>query len=72
MKNTFALLIALLTLQLTVKAQGIEFVHDKSFDEIRAMAKAQNKLIFMDCYTTWCGPCKRLSAQVFPDSAVGV
>ena len=50
MKNTFALLIALLTLQLTVKAQGIEFVHDKSFDEIRAMAKAQNKLIFM----AWC------------------
>ena len=71
MKNIAALLIAFFTLQLTTQAQGIEFVHDKSFDEIRAMAKAQNKLIFMDCYTTWCGPCKRLSAQVFPDSAVG-
>lgn len=71
MKNIAALLIALFTLQMGVQAQGIEFVHDKSFDEIREMAKTQNKLIFMDCYTTWCGPCKRLSAMVFPDSAVG-
>ena len=21
-------------------------------------AKAENKLVFMDCYTSWCGPCK--------------
>ncbi len=52
-------------------ADGIEFIHDKKFQEILDMAKAENKLIFMDCYTTWCGPCKRLAAQVFPDSAVG-
>ncbi len=55
-----------------LKAEGIEFHHDKSFQELLDMAKAQNKLIFMDCYTSWCGPCKRLSAMVFPDSAVGV
>ncbi|MFN8287067.1 MAG: thioredoxin domain-containing protein [Chitinophagales bacterium] len=53
------------------KAQGIEFIHDKKFEEVLAMAKAQNKLVFMDCYTSWCGPCKRLAATVFPDSAVG-
>ncbi|MCX6199871.1 MAG: thioredoxin domain-containing protein [Bacteroidetes bacterium] len=53
------------------KADGIEFIHDKPFKEILEMAKAQNKLVFMDCYTAWCGPCKRLAAQVFPDSAVG-
>lgn len=52
-------------------AQGIDFIHDKSFKEILEDAKAQNKLVFMDCYTSWCGPCKRLAAQVFPDSAVG-
>lgn len=52
-------------------AQGIDFIHDKKFQEILNMAKAQNKLVFMDCYTSWCGPCKRLAAQVFPDSAVG-
>lgn len=52
-------------------AQGIEFVHDKSYQEVLDMAKAEKKLIFMDCYTTWCGPCKRLSAMVFPDPKVG-
>lgn len=56
---------------INVSAQGIEFEHDKSFEEILTMAKTQNKLIFMDCFTTWCGPCKRLSAVVFPDPAVG-
>lgn len=54
------------------KAQGIEFQHDKTFQELLDMAKQQDKLIFMDCYTAWCGPCKRLAAMVFPDSAVGV
>jgi thiol-disulfide isomerase/thioredoxin len=56
---------------LNVSAQGIEFEHDKSFEEVLKMAKTQNKLIFMDCFTTWCGPCKRLSSMVFPDPAVG-
>lgn len=55
----------------TLPAQGIEFLHDKKLQEVLDMAKAQNKLIFMDCYTSWCGPCKRLAATVFPDSTVG-
>ncbi len=54
-----------------LNAQGIEFNHDKKFQEILDMAKAQGKLVFMDCYTSWCGPCKRLASTVFPDSAVG-
>jgi thiol-disulfide isomerase/thioredoxin len=52
-------------------ADGIEFIHDKTFREILDMAKAQNKLVFIDCYTSWCGPCKRLAATVFPDREVG-
>jgi thiol-disulfide isomerase/thioredoxin len=52
-------------------SQGIEFIHDQKFQDILNMAKAQNKLVFMDCYTSWCGPCKRLASQVFPDTAVG-
>ncbi len=71
MKNIAALLIAIFTFQTATQAQGIEFVHDKPFQEVLDMAKAQNRLVFMDCYTTWCGPCKRLSSMVFPDSAVG-
>ena len=54
-----------------LSAEGIEFVHDKSFQEVLAMAKAEGKLIFMDCYTVWCGPCKRMAANTFPDPEVG-
>ena len=33
-------------------------------------AKKENKLIFMDCYTSWCGPCKMLAKEVFTDPDV--
>lgn len=69
--TTVAILLLSLALQEQTVAQGIEFIHDKKFQEILDMAKAQNKLVFMDCYTSWCGPCKRLASTVFPDSAVG-
>lgn len=29
------------------------------------------KLIFVDCYTSWCGPCKKMASQVFPLSING-
>ena len=70
-KLLLAFFIAYCLLPTAIFSQGIEFFHDKKFQEILDMAKAQNKLVFMDCYTSWCGPCKRLAATVFPDSAVG-
>ena len=33
-------------------------------------AKTQNKVIFVDAYTTWCGPCKTMAKEVFTDSTV--
>lgn len=51
-------------------AQGIKFEHG-TFAEAQAKAKKENKMIFMDCYTTWCGPCKMLSKNVFPTKEVG-
>lgn len=34
-------------------------------------AKKQNKLVFIDAYTSWCGPCKMLSTKTFTDKEVG-
>jgi thiol-disulfide isomerase/thioredoxin len=42
-----------------------------SFEAATAAAKNEGKLIFIDFYTTWCEPCKRLDAQTWTDAAVG-
>lgn len=34
-------------------------------------AEKENKYVFVDVYTTWCGPCKFMSSTIFPDKAVG-
>ena len=44
--------------------QGITF-HAKNWDEASAMAKKEDKLIFIDAYTTWCAPCKVMDEYVF-------
>jgi len=51
-------------------SQGIVFF-DGSFDKAKELAKTQNKIIFIDCYTSWCGPCKWMAKNVFTDSVVG-
>jgi thiol-disulfide isomerase/thioredoxin len=52
-------------------ANGIKFNENKAWKEILAMAKKENKLIFMDAYATWCGPCKAMQRDVFTDTKVG-
>ena len=42
-----------------------------SFDEAIATAKQENKMIFIDFYTDWCGPCKVMAQDVFPQKEVG-
>lgn len=54
-----------------VSAQGILFEEGKTFEQLLQQARREQKLIFIDCYTTWCGPCKRIAAEVFPREEVG-
>lgn len=44
--------------------QSIQF-EDKSFAEILQKAKKENKLVFLDAYASWCGPCKMMERNVF-------
>ncbi|AWK05733.1 hypothetical protein HYN56_16405 [Flavobacterium crocinum] len=53
-----------------LSAQGISFEHS-TFKEVLAKAKAEKKLVFMDCFTTWCGPCKMMAKEIFPQQNVG-
>jgi len=54
----------------SVQASGIDFFHG-TWEEALEKAKKEDKLIFVDAYTTWCGPCKRMSKQVFTQDEVG-
>jgi thioredoxin 1 len=44
--------------------KGIQFT-EGSWASLLKKAKRENKLIFLDAYTTWCGPCKQLQKNVF-------
>lgn len=51
--------------------KGIQFVHGLTWEQVKEKAKAENKYIFVDCFTTWCGPCKFMSSTIFPLEEVG-
>ncbi|MBL7701512.1 MAG: thioredoxin family protein [Ferruginibacter sp.] len=50
--------------------KGILFA-EPNWAKAIAEAKKQKKLIFIDAYTTWCGPCRMLKQNTFTDKAVG-
>lgn len=50
--------------------QGINF-ETCSFEQALQKAKTEQKLVFIDCYTSWCGPCRLMTRDVFPQQAVG-
>ena len=50
--------------------EGIRFF-EGTWEEALQKAKEENKLIFMDCYSTWCGPCAQMVRKIFPIKEVG-
>lgn len=64
------LLLSVLIASLTVFSQGIEFRKER-YAEVLNTAKEQNKLVFIDIYTSWCGPCKYMTEHIFPLAKVG-
>lgn len=66
MKKQFSILlfVAFVTSLSFAQNRSIEFEHG-TFAELLAKAKKENKMIFIDCYTTWCGPCKWMAKNIF-------
>lgn len=57
-------------LPLSSFAQGVDF-KELTMQEALALAGKEKKMIFIDFYTTWCGPCKMMSSEVFTREQVG-
>jgi thioredoxin-related protein len=50
---------------------GIKFEKNLSWQDVKEKAKKENKYIFLDAYTTWCGPCKLMTTKIFTQKRVG-
>ncbi len=50
---------------------GIQWSKGLSWEQVKVKAKKDGKYIFLDCFTTWCGPCKRMNTEVFNLDTVG-
>ncbi len=55
---------------ITISAQEAIQFQELPFKDIIAKAKKEKKLVFIDAYASWCGPCKMMEKNVFTQKAV--
>lgn len=60
----------LLGCMLALPALAAEGNWHRDIDEALAQAVKEDKLIFMDIYADWCGPCRMMDQQTFSDERV--
>lgn len=66
-------MIVILSMSFISKAQesGVHFEQGLSWKQVLKKAKNEHKYIFVDCYASWCGPCKAMDKNVYPKDTVG-
>ncbi len=52
-------------------SQGMNLNESLTWKQVLAKASAESKPIFVDAYTSWCGPCKWMAKNVFVTDSVG-
>ncbi|WP_164111881.1 MULTISPECIES: thioredoxin family protein [Sphingobacterium] len=65
-----SILILFFTIFKVSAQEEIEFISTENWKKITERAALEDKLIFVDCYTSWCAPCKWMEKNVFTDSSV--
>src|SRR2546421_12117189 len=72
----------ILCLSLMIKAQtkindqvektnnGIKWTERLPWEEIKQKARTEGKYIFVDCYASWCAPCKQMDKDVYSNDSV--
>lgn len=69
-KYTWILLILAIASKQAI-GQAVKFEENLTWPEVIKKAKEENKFIFVDCYATWCVPCKTMDQQIYPNDSVG-
>ena len=68
------LLISVMMISFSAFAQdGVKW-NEGTLQEVLNKAKSKKKgpkQVFIDCYTSWCGPCKWMANTVFPQKEAG-
>ncbi|MFD1552249.1 thioredoxin [Putridiphycobacter roseus] len=54
----------------TATNEGIQFF-EGTWEEVLQKAKTEHKIIFLDAYAAWCGPCKIMTKKYFTKANVG-
>lgn len=65
------ILFSAICLMLAMAVQAQTNFREMTFDQAAAAAKSEGKLVFIDVMTSWCGPCKMMARDVFPQKKVG-
>lgn len=63
------ILIALSFAQTLLAQNHVNFLN-QDLKKAKEKAKTEKKLLFIDTYATWCGPCKQMDKKVFNDPEV--
>jgi len=71
LNHIFIIIFLLFLTTIEVHGQGIKFEEWLTWSQVLEKAKQENKYIFVDCFTTWCGPCKAMDRNVYPIEKVG-
>ncbi len=69
MKNCILTFLLFFSLNLFAQENGIKFL-DAEFGEVLALAELEGKMVFVDAYTDWCQPCKKMDKEVFSQKKV--
>lgn len=71
MKKTiiFCTMLAIASINAVSQNRSINF-ETGTFAEAKEKAKKENKMIFIDFYTVWCGPCKWMEKNVYTNDTV--
>lgn len=70
-RSLFILIVCIYAMSINATSMGINFLHGITWAEAITKAKSEKKLIFIDFYTQWCGPCMNMAQTVFSLPEVG-